>query len=331
MGMVYVKEQGAVIRKRGARVVVEKDETQLGEIRLRETEAIAVFGGVQVTTQALSEALERGVPVAFFTRHGRLKGHLVPVESKNVELRLAQYRAATDAGRRLELARGMVEAKMLNSAAVIAAYRSNYPDSELAEAEERLRRAAEGVGDCGTLDELMGREGAASAAYFGVFGRMNRSGLPFEGRRKHPATDPLNALLSLGYTMVMNELWGLAEGAGLEPHIGFLHGVEYGRPSLALDLVEPYRAAVADALALGLVNLGVLREADFAWRLEQGGQRPVVLAPAALERYLRAYEERMSEPRAAAPKGLRAELEADVAKLARALRTGEEFRPYREA
>src|ERR1039457_4618145 len=96
MSVVYVKEQGAIVRKRGERILVEKDEQLLAEIRLRETASVAIFGNVQVTTQALSELLERGIPLSLYTRHGRLKGHLVPDVSKNVPLRVAQYRTALD-------------------------------------------------------------------------------------------------------------------------------------------------------------------------------------------------------------------------------------------
>ncbi len=330
MPVVYVREQGSIIRKRGGRLLVEKDGTTLREIPVRQIDAIAVFGNVQVTTQAMSEALERGVPFAFYTRYGRLKGRLAPEWSKNVVLRLAQYRAAADPARRLELARPIVAAKLRNCAAVLGDYRSNYPSQELAEAEAALEEGAEAAGACTSLEELLGREGAAAASYFTAFGKLNRSALPFDGRRKRPAPDPINALLSLGYTMVMNELRGLAEGLGMEPHIGFLHAPDYGRPSLALDLLEPFRAPVVDRLTLHLVNRRVLTEADFGRRVGGGEAGSVVLTPAAFTRYLEAYEAAMLEPRKSAPAGMRAALSDEVEKLAGALRSGGEFGPFQE-
>jgi CRISPR-associated protein Cas1 len=330
MPVVYVKEQGASVHKRGGRMVVEKDGAVLAEVPLRETELVAVFGSVQVTTQAMSELLDRGIPLALYTRHGRLKGRLEPEMSKNVPLRLAQYRAGTEESASLALARPMVTAKLANSAAVIEGYRANYPSEGLGGAGETLRREEEAAAKSATHDELMGHEGAGAAAYFGAFAEMNRSGLPFPGRRKHPATDPLNALLSLGYTMAMNELRGMAAGLGLEPYIGFLHRPDYGRPSLPLDLLEPFRAPLVDRLALRLVNERILTAGDFAQRAGGPMAGSCVLAPEAWKRYLEEYESAMDLRRAGCEGGFREAMRGEVQSLAGALTGRGEFRPYRE-
>jgi CRISPR-associated protein Cas1 len=338
MAVVYVKEQGAIIRKHGGRILVEKDHELLLEIPLRQTDSVAVFGNVQVTTQALSELLDRGIPVALYTRHGRLKGHVVPDLSKNVPLRVAQYRMVLDEAASLGLAKAVVRAKLLNAGRLLADYRSHYPSDRLASACEAMSRAADGIAGVARHAELLGLEGSAAAAYFGAFAEMNRSELPFDGRRKHPATDPINGLLSLGYTLVMNEIRAVVEGAGMEPHLGFLHKVDYGRPSLALDLLEPYRSPVVDRLTLRLVNERILTGADFARRVAVGvggsaggsGAGGVVLAPDSFRKYLEAYEASVSEPRDCAPAGLREAWRSDVEKLAGAIRDGAEFAPYCE-
>lgn len=329
MTVIYVQEQGSVVRKRGGRILVEKDDTTLLEIPLRQTEAVAVFGSVQVTTQALSELLERGIPLALYTRHGRLKGRLVPETSKNLPLRLAQYRAAQDPVASLCLARAVVRAKLLNSAALVAAYRAHYPAGDLARAYEDLRAQAARAASASGHAELLGCEGAGAAVYFRAFAAMNRSDLPFSGREKHPPPDPVNALLSLGYTMAMNEIRALADGLGLEPHLGFLHRVDYGRPSLALDLLEPFRACVVDRLTLRLLNERMLTAEDFARRLGDGPGR-VVLLPASLKKYLDVFERALEETRRAAPLGMRQVMRAEVEKLARALRQGTPFEPFLE-
>jgi len=336
MAVVYVKEQGAVIRKHGGRILVEKDHELLLEIRL--TDSVAIFGNVQVTTQALSELLDRGIPLALYTRHGRLKGHLVPDLSKNVPLRVAQYRMALDEAASLGLAKAVVRAKLRNAGRLLADYRSNYPSDRLAAACDAMSRAADGIAAVARHSELLGQEGSAAAIYFGAFAELNRSELPFDGRRKHPATDPINGLLSLGYTLVMNEIRAVVEGVGMEPHLGFLHKVDYGRPSLALDLLEPYRSPVVDRLTLRLVNERVLTGADFGRRVVSGvtggGAGAVVLAPDSFRKYLEAYEAAVSEPRERAPAGLREAWRADVEKLAAAIRDGAAggaaFAPYCE-
>ncbi len=334
MAVIYVKEQGAAIRKHGGRLLVTKDENTLSEIPLRMTDSVAVFGNVQVTTQALSELLDRGIPLALYTRHGRLKGHLVPDVSKNVPLRVAQYRTAMDEAAALAIAREVVRAKLRNAGRLLADYRSHYPSDALAAACEAMRRGAERAAAANDRSELMGYEGAAAATYFSAFGALNRSELPFEGRRKHPATDPINALLSLGYTLAMNEIRAVAEGAGLEPHLGFLHRVDYGRPSLALDLLEPFRSPLVDRLTLRLVNERILTGEDFGRRT--GGEGPggqpgsVILTPDSFRKYLEAYEAGVSEPRRGAPSGLRDAWRADVEKMAGAIREGGRFLPYCE-
>ena len=330
MPVIYVKEQGAAIHKRGGRILVEKDEKTLVEIPLRQTESVAVFGNVQITTQALSEFFERGIPVAFYTRHGRLKGHVTPALSKNVGLRLAQYRTSLDDAASLGIARSIVRAKLLNSAALIDDWRAHYPSELLARKAESLRRAAEETSGSLAHAELMGREGAGAAAYFGAFAEMNRSELPFQGRQKHPPPDPINALLSLGYTMLLNELRGLAEGAGLEPHLGFLHRVDYGRPSLALDLLEPFRSIVVDRLTLTLVNERVFTAEHFASRVTGPYRGSVVLMPDDFHRYLEHYEKALNAPRVSAPEGMRNALGREIEKIRGTLVEGRAFEPFLE-
>jgi CRISPR-associated protein Cas1 len=330
MPVVYITEQGATVCKRGGRILVEKKGETLLDLPLRQTLAVAVFGNVQVTTQALSELLDRGIGLTFFTRNGRLKGHLAPEAGKNAPVRLAQYRAATDPAASLGFARALVSAKLHNSAATVGRYRSNYPSETLAAAERKIEEAAGAAHGSPDLAELLGREGAGAAAYFEAFREMNRGALPFDGRKKHPAPDPINALLSLSYTLAMNEIRGAVEAHGLDPLLGFLHQPEWGRPSLALDLLEPFRGPLADRLTLRLVNERILKEEDFARRADGPLAGSVILMPEAWKRYILEYERAAAEPAPGAPRGLRGAMRDQVENLCAALRDGSPFRPYRE-
>jgi CRISPR-associated protein Cas1 len=198
----------------------------------------------------------------------------------------------------------------------------------LLQAADSLSAAAASASAAASHPELLGCEGSGAAAHFRAFALMNRSGFPFETRRMHPPPDPVNALLSLGYTMATNELRGVAEAHGLEPHIGFLHQIDYGRPSLALDLVEPFRPALVDRLTLRLINERILKLEDFGQRVSGAGG--VILVPEAFKRYLEQYESAIAEPSKAAPAGLREAMRGDVAKLARALADGCAFEPFVE-
>ena len=285
---LYLTEQGAILRKAGDRFLVEKEDEVLLDLPYHKLETVLLFGNVQVTTQALAELLEKGVNLSLFSRQGQYRGSLAPPRGKNVELRLAQFDRYRDGARALEMARRVVAAKIANGLAVLERYRAR--NEATAEGEERRASLEAAVGACagaGTVAALDGIEGAAARAYFTMLMEFNRSGMAWPGRQKHPATDPLNALLSLTYTLLMHELTGLAEGAGLDPYLGFLHQVDYGRPSLALDLMEAFRHAVADRLVLTVVNREMLGAEDF----RAGGERPgVFLARAAMKRYLGEYE-----------------------------------------
>ena len=330
MPVIYIKEQGAAVHKRGSRLLVEKDDVTLAEIPLRETTMVALFGNIQPSSQALSMLAEHDIPVSFYTRNGRLKARLVPEASGSVMAKLRQYRAATDAATALPFAKALVCAKLANSRRLVEDYRKHYPSGGLAAAAESLKASAEGAFGSLGIESLMGFEGAGAAMHFRAFAEMNRSGLEFPGRRKHPSTDPLNALLSLGYTMAGNELHALVEGMGLEPYIGFLHAAEDNRPSLALDLVEPFRPAFVDRLTLRLVNEKMLTGADFLNRASGPMAGSVILRPEAWVKFLAAYEEAITVARAFAPGGIRGEMRDQAARLVRALRDGTEFVPYLE-
>ncbi len=329
---LYLTEQGAVFRKAGDRFLVEKDDEVLLDLPYHKLENVLLFGNIQVTTQAMAELLEKGVNLSLFSRQGTFRGALAPPRGKNVDLRIAQFEHYRDGGRALATAKAVVAAKIANGLAVLARYREKKPVSEQFEQRRiSLETAVATAGTATDIASLDGVEGNAAKTYFSLLMEFNRSTMNWPGRQKHPSTDPLNALLSLAYTLLMNELTALLEGAGLDPYLGFLHQVDYGRPSLALDLVEPFRHPVADRLVLTLVNRGVLGSEDF----RDGGDRPgIFLAPAAMKRFFGEYERWMLDrpsKKGDGPQspGFRQRLHTEVENLASALRNGSEFHPFR--
>jgi CRISPR-associated protein Cas1 len=175
-----------------------------------------------------------------------------------------------------------------------------------------LERAAE-------LNVMRGAEGAAAAAYFRAFDRMVRQPFVFERRSQHPAHNGVNALLNLGYTLLSQEIAGRAETVGLDPRIGYFHGVRYGRSSLALDLLEPFRVDVVDRLTLSALNRRVFSPDDF---VDFGRPKGVRLTPRALKRYLSHYEGSLSEP-GAKGETPRARVQRAVTELRNAVMAGQ--------
>ncbi len=326
MAPLYVVEQGAVVHKEGERVVVRKDGQLLLSVPVFKLDSVIVFGGIQLTSQAMALLLAHGVEVAFMSTDGRLKGRLMPAESRNVLLRLQQYERYHKPSFCLQVARAVVRGKLHNARAVVLRHLRNHPETPLHEPLRVLEDAIAQAEEADDLSSLRGVEGNGSAAYFTAFARMVRGELTFSGRSRRPPGDPVNALLSLGYSLLTQELFGAVAARGLDPYLGFYHDVRHGRPALALDLVEEFRAPIVDRLVLALVNRRVFAPEDFE-EGEDGGYR---LSKEAFRRFLTAYEERLAGPTPGGTEGgWRAVFREQVGRLVRAVRWGEPYEAVR--
>ena len=327
MANLYLTEQGAILRKTGDRLIVEKDGEVLLEVPCLKLDAVLVFGNVQFTTQAAVEMLDHGIELALLSTSGRLRGQLTPPKAKNVYLRVAQYDLHRSGELALGFAREVVQAKIANSAAVLRRYRENHPEALGPEEVAALEAAGAAAAGAPSLESLLGVEGTAAARYFGLLARTVPAELGFAGRNRRPPRDPLNALLSFGYVLVGGELQSLLDGMGYDPYIGFYHQVDYGRPSLALDLLEELRAPLVDRFSVKLLNLGVLGAEDFT-SSPQGG---VYLDHDAKKRYFAAYEAELETPFAAdeGETSFRKLFRRQAERLARALQGGEPYRAFR--
>jgi len=287
MSVLYLAEQGSVLSKQDQRFVVRKEGRVLAQVAAFNLERVLVFGNVQITTQAVAALLESGVETSFLSTHGKFRGRLAPAESKNVPLRMAQYRRHLDEPFKLAWAKRIVRAKIENAKGLLARYAYNHPEVPLEQARKDLDARAADVENRTAISSLMGTEGAAASVYFRAYGLAFRRELRFEGRERRPPKDPVNALLSLGYVMVTNEMLSCLSAHGFDPYVGYLHGLDYGRPSLALDLIEEFRHAIVDRLTLNLVNNQALTAPDFE---DKGAEEGVRLQPEALKKYLLQYE-----------------------------------------
>lgn len=290
MTFAYIVTHGARICKRGERLLVESPEDEvLEELEARRLDGIAMLNTVQVTTQALTELLEHGVELAILTQSGKLLGQLTPPLAKNIDLRKRQFEKERNSAFALTTAKAIVDAKVRNQREVLVRFGQDEPGDqpEIAAAAAAMREFLPRIAESPDLDHLRGLEGAAARTYWGVFGRLLKAdGVAFRGRLKRPAPDPVNAVLSFGYVLLSSALHSLLDGLGFDPFLGFFHVESYGRPSLALDLLEPFRAPVVDRFAVRVFNLKMLKPTDFEPD-EQGGVR---LRQEALKVFFREYE-----------------------------------------
>lgn len=285
---VYVQEQGARVGIDGECLAIRgKDGMQ--QARLVDTSHVALFGNVSLSAQATRTLAERGIPVLLFSYGGWFSARIVGLDGKNVELRIAQHRAADEPTFCLELARTIIASKIRNARTML---RRNHaePDSALLKQLEAYAKDAERAEG---LPSLLGIEGSAARAYFGAFSGMFRaSGLEFslEGRNRRPPKDPVNALLSFVYALLVKEIVLACTVAGLDPLRGFYHQSRFGRPSLALDLMEELRPILGDSVVIGVLNNGIVDASDFVVHREG-----VALSQSARKKVIQAFERRLEQ------------------------------------
>lgn len=328
---LYVAEQGSMLRRVGTRVVVTKKEATLLDVPAVRLQGVLVYGSVQVSTQCVRNLLSEGVWVSFFSRNGSYRGRLQPPVERGGRLRRRQWLRAADPAFCLEFAKAIVRGKIAAQRIVAAAYASNRAAESLRTGHVQLRASAARVDKANDLAVLRGVEGTATRAYFRLFGRWNSSELPFVGREKRGTSDPVNALLNFGYTLLTRELEGLLEAAGLDPTVGFYHAPDDDRPSLACDWVEEFRHGVVDRLVLTLVNKRMITSAHF----EDGeDRRGIRMTPEALRVFLAAYEKAMRRPSGGEPvspvPGVRAIMLGQLGRLLDALAETTAYRTHLE-
>ncbi|MBW1953796.1 MAG: CRISPR-associated endonuclease Cas1 [Deltaproteobacteria bacterium] len=328
MSFLYLTKQGAVLKKTGERLRVVLEEQTLLDIPAAKIEGVLIFGNVQFTTQALQLLLRHGIELALFTRRGRLLGQLTSPFPRNIELRKAQYDRASDPAFGLSLAQSLVAAKVANSLDLVREFAHNHPETDFSKESSQLAALRDRIRQQPDLQSLLGLEGAAARLYYQALGQMVRQTFTFTGRRRHPAPDPVNALLSLGYTLVYNELASLLDGLGFDPYLGYYHQPRFGHATLASDLLEEFRAPLVDRLTLYLVNNRVFQEPDF-YRHTGGG---VYLQDEPRKRYFREYEQFVTRPLSCPAAGVETDFRRLFRRQAERLRltilTGEHYRPY---
>jgi CRISPR-associated protein Cas1 len=297
MKQLIVDTQGARLHKQGERLTIELEGKTVDSVPMGSLQQVVLMGrGVSASTALLYDLVRRGVDVVYQSQRGRFGFRLVGPASKHSALRVRQVEVAADSDAALALARAAVLGKMHNQATALRRYagvpghsaqdqRAKHAMQTIAEQMPRARQAA-------TLDSLRGYEGTAAAAYFSGWASLfdaRRWG--FGGRAYHPPPDPVNAMLSLGYTLLLHDIVGAAQRIGLDPAIGFFHVVDYGRPSLALDLEEEFRPVIVDTLVLGILRQGLLEPVDFG--RDSKDETGVWMSDDARRFFLARYEERM--------------------------------------
>jgi CRISPR-associated protein Cas1 len=296
-------------------LVTKEDEVMLA-VPFTQVSEVVLMGGVGATTPAMLALLDQGAGLTLISSGGRIRGRLMAAEARNLPLRHKQYARSTDEKFCLAISRAIVIGKLKNcrtmARRVMRGRKSQAAKDQEPKAQNpnpqgqngegggagehpevaRLNEAIKGALTAKDLAELRGQEGMGSKAYFSILKGALREEMSFEKRTRRPPKDPANALLSLAYTLLTNAIFTACEVAGLDAYDGFFHADKYGRPALALDLVEEFRPIVADSVVLKAVNNRMVGEEDFEYG-EEGG---VYLAGRSLKVFLAQFGKRLNTP-----------------------------------
>ncbi len=264
---LIIQSQCALVSKRGDTLTIEEEEKDKVVVRLNEISDVGLFGQCNITTPALVGLLDRGIPVTFHSHGGWFRGIAHGLSHKNVEIRTEQYRKSFDKKFRLNFSRQLIDAKIFNQRTII---RRNWrgDESERKSILIRMNRVRKLLLSVNDFETLRGYEGEVAAIYFRAFNKLltppNATiDFQFERRNRRPPLDPVNALLSLAYSMLTRTVHVALSAVGFDAYRGFFHEPRYGRPALALDIMEPFRPLVADSVVLSLVNTGEIAPQHF--------------------------------------------------------------------
>jgi len=288
---LYIQTPGAKLGKDGECLKVKDHDDVIGEARLVETSQVVLYGAVQVSTQVVQELCKRNIPLVYCSSGGWFYGMTTGLLHKHVELRRRQYAVAGDRDRCLQLARRFVQAKIANCRTLLRRNHRAAPDTVI----QDLKNDHAHAGTVESLESLLGVEGTAARRYFSEFAGMLKEAEPgarfdFDGRNRRPPRDPVNAMLSLLYSMLAREWTVTLQSVGLDPYLGFYHQPRYGRPALALDMMEEFRPLIADSAVLTAINNGEVQQSDWFERMGS-----VTLTPEGRRRLIETYERRMGQ------------------------------------
>jgi CRISPR-associated protein Cas1 len=282
-------EQGAVLGQEDERFVVRKEGAILRKIPALKVDQILVFGNVQVTTPAMQFCLREDIPIFLLSSRGRFYGVVESFATDKVLLHRGQFARVADPDFTLQVARGLVRGKIANCRTLLLRASRRLSIREFARmAAADLQDLVERLDAAESLESLRGLEGAAAARYFAIWPELVGEEWRFRGRKRRPPPDPVNSLLSFGYTLLFYNTYALVRAQGLHPHVGFYHAMRSGHPALISDLMEEFRAPLVDATVLALIHRKQLTPDDF--HLPAAGEGPCLMTDAARKTATTAFE-----------------------------------------
>lgn len=298
---LYLLEQGTVLAKEDERFRILKNKVAIKVIPAIKVDQVVVFGNIQLTTQAMRFCLEKEIPVILLSSRGKYFGEITSFKITNAALHKKQFELAGNEVSSLEIGKAIVKTKINNSKVIIQRYARKRKQLNLASEIQKINQMLNKVSRVLMRDELMGVEGAASAGYFSAIRTLVGDGWDFKKRQRQPPPDPVNSLLSYGYTLLFYNIYAMVRMHGLHPYIGFLHKLRDGHPALVSDIQEEFRAPVVDATVISLILRGSIKKQDFILPEDSGS--PCFLKSDARKIFIKAFENKMNSSISHTPTG----------------------------
>ena len=289
LATLYIDKKDVRLRKKDKRLIVEQEGKVAADIPSFQIDQIVIFGGVDFTIPALSLIFKENIDTIFLTKKGKYKGRICTPNSKLVTLRLKQYERRLDEEFTLSTAKSIVKGKLTNMRnKLVRLNRSQNLD--IGYGALRIRNARKSLDSAKTLDAVRGYEGSGTAAYFSVFTEILKYDLGFRKRVRRPPTDPVNSLLSFGYTMLYNDVNTAVNLVGLDPYLGFLHEPQDRKTTLPFDLMEEFRAIIVDSVVISGINKKLFSISDFEKNGKTGG---INIDKIAIAKFINQYQNRL--------------------------------------
>lgn len=291
--ILYIDNPRMVLRKKGGRIIVEENDEKIKDIPIVAIDQVILMGPVQMSSQLIHEFLKRNIPVHFNTKYGKSLGWLNPVFSKNSLLRIKQIQNVDISTKQCKLARAFVKGKLKNIRTLLMRHNRELDSNEIAKIIDQLKGIMKKVDYIDEIDQLRGYEGLGSKLYFSVFNQLIKGDheiLKFNKRVRRPPKDPVNSMLSYGYSLLSNEVLNELTRVGLDPYVGYYHSNVYGRPALALDLMEEFRHIIVDSVVLMMLNKQMITMKDFDMKLNR-----CFLNEKGRKKFVKAFRSRVAE------------------------------------
>lgn len=290
MGTIYITQDDAFIGKTDERIHVKADKQQLLDVPFIKVDGLVILGRANFSPALVNELLTRKIPLSFLTATGKYLGRLEPELTKNIFIRKAQWSITNNSEQAIHIVTGFIRGKLKNYRNLIQLRNRQLPHNKLEDAIIKIQNIIDSLESKNNINSLRGLEGAGSAIYFSCFNNLiKNNNFIFKTRNRRPPTDPVNSLLSLTYALLRHDVQSAVNIVGFDPYLGYLHVPHYGRPALALDLMEEFRPLVADAVVLSAINNKKLTPNDF---ITEPLSNAVSLTKESLKIFLRLYEEK---------------------------------------